>query len=477
MFNSTFYPSPGHLASKMAYIFNDIETGYVLDPEAGKGDLLDAVAKRFQHNGSYRAPKLYAVEIEPDLRAILYEKGYPIVGEDFLAYWPVIQFTHILMNPPFDHAEDHLLHAWEILVKGKIACIYPKAALEGKTAKERQVLALIEDHGGKVEDIGQPFAKGAERPTNVECVIITLDKTPEQPLDDMHFDVRNDRRAAPDFSDYTGQEVTLNSFVGDLLAAYNASIGGFAAYSEQRQRITRYVQPFASYYDGDGRKSPLEEADKQKDPVPRYNTFVELVTASAWSQVLNHPAFQRILTKRAREMFNEFLRKQKRVDFNEYNVRAMFAHLVSRQDELLNAAITDAFDNMTRWHEENREHFEGWKSNEAYRVKSRCILPNAVRYSGYTGFDIEYGRSQELNDIDRALCVVAGRDYDEIVTIRQAINSDHKAREAFSSFFKLRWFQKGTLHLYWLDEQLRQDFNVAAARGKGWLPPAKGAFS
>ena len=143
---------------------------------------------------------------------------------------------------------------------------------------------------------------------------------------------------------------------------------------------------------------------------------------------------------------------------------------------MLFRSINDAFDNMTRWHEENREHFEGWKSNEAYRVKQRCILPNAVRYD-WGRFDVEYHRGQELSDIDRALCVVSGRNYDGIVTICSAIRGHCTTQEAYSSFFKMRWFKKGTLHLWWLDEQLRQDFNVAAARGKGWLPPAKGAFA
>lgn len=472
MFNSTFYPTPSHLASKVAWLFNDLDRGYVLDPSAGAGALLDAVKKRYEHEYNRRPPKLYAVEIDANLRAILYDKGYPIAGEDFLTYWPVVQFTHILMNPPFDRAEDHLLHAWEILVKGKIACIYPKAALEGKNAKERLVLTVIEDNGGKVEDIGQPFAK-AERPTDVECVIITLEKKPDPTLSGLDFATKNDR-PDPDLAD-ADQEMTINSFVGDLLAAYNATIEDTAAYNLARTRIKRHAAPFLSYYDGS--KNPIEAADAVDDPFERYNLFVELITASAWSAVFHHPSFRRILTKRAREMFDEFLAKQKRVDFNEHNIKALFAALVARQDDLLNAAIGDAFDTMTRWHDENREHVEGWKSNEAYKVKRRCIIPNGVRLS-WGKFEVEYsGRRREFDDIDRALCVVTGRNFDTITTIVKAIEQRPMFQEATSTFFDLRWFKKGTVHLTWLDEQVRRDFNIAAARGRGWLPPAKGAFS
>ena len=74
MFNNTFYPTPETLANKMlmGIDFTFIQT--VLEPSAGKGDLIAAVQKA---NGSdkygynYHSIDIDAVEIDPNLRALL----------------------------------------------------------------------------------------------------------------------------------------------------------------------------------------------------------------------------------------------------------------------------------------------------------------------------------------------------------------------------------------------------------------------
>src|SRR3990167_3477779 len=135
MFSTSFYPTPKWLARTMIAPLN-IGHGeaYVLDPEAGKGDLLDVI------RDEQRDAHLYAIEIVPELRSILEGKGYAVIADDFLTYVPRLHFTHIVMNPPFDDAEDHLLLAWNTLYEGKIACIFPATSLEGKTIKERTIL-------------------------------------------------------------------------------------------------------------------------------------------------------------------------------------------------------------------------------------------------------------------------------------------------------------------------------------------------
>jgi hypothetical protein len=41
---------------------------------------------------------------------------------------------------------------------------------------------------------------------------------------------------------------------------------------------------------------------------------------------------------------------------------------------------------------------------------------------------------------------------------------------AESTFFKMRYFKKGTLHLEFKDADLWERFNITAAKGKNWLP-------
>jgi len=39
-----------------------------------------------------------------------------------------------------------------------------------------------------------------------------------------------------------------------------------------------------------------------------------------------------------------------------------------------------------------------------------------------------------------------------------------------STFFEIRYYMKGTLHLYFRDERLWNQFNILAAKGRNWLP-------
>jgi hypothetical protein len=466
MFNDTFYPTPRLLAEALIAPLK-LDKGYVLEPSAGKGDILDTIKAKYLYNrydntyDNHRMPRMYAVEIQPELRAILADKGYTIVGEDFLQYVPDRHYTHIVMNPPFNHCDDHLLHAWDILVQGEIACIYPITALDNPSeVRKQQVLRLIAAHGS-IQELGSFFARGAERRTTAEVAIVRLTKKVEINEDEFGFDVENDPRIAPDMSNEgLDSEVALRSYVGDLLARYRAAIDAFAPYKIAEQRLTHYTQAFTDVKLGN------------------YNIFVDSLTESAWQLILGDPRFQRLLTKRAREMFQAFRQRQTRVDFNEHNVKAMFVELLARQDELLNATIQDAFDTMTKYHKDNVEHFEGWKSNECWRINKRVIVPNCVRYPGYGNWEFSYHKDDEIDDVDRALCLVTGRNFDEITTIVKAVRGTSCGMgETKSTFFKIRMFKKETIHLWWLDDQVRQDFNIAAARGKGWLPPAKGAFA
>lgn len=463
MFHKDFYPTPAHVVRKMIAPL-ELRAAYVLEPSAGKGDILDVVAQK------YSDAHLYAIEPIGDLRAILRDKGYSLLADDFLTYTPRLHFTHILMNPPFSQAEDHLLHAWNILYEGQIVCILPNTILEGKTEKERTICQLIADHGHghEPERLGPAFAH-AENPTNVNVVIVRLCKQADG--EKLDWEVHNDRDL-PDFDVAENRELAPGGFVTSLLASYNASLAHYEAYNRARQDVLRYAGPFLSSYGLD----PMQEADKETEPQKRYNTFLSLMTEEAWSKILDHPKFQAVLTERARNMMREFRSRQRRVDFNEHNLRAMFDELVSKQDELLMGAVLDAFDTMTKFHEANRIYYEGWKSNKAWKVNRRVVLPYYVEFS-YGSLRLQYQNTESLNDIDRALSVVAGVPYTSTQTVKAALELAFHNREVGgvtdSTFFEIKFYKKGTIHLYFLDEALWKKFNLMAARGRNWLPPGQ----
>lgn len=475
------YVTPPAIARKMAdklglHKADYKRKRYVLDFAGGTGALLEACRpKRTYESDADRYVTLYAVEIEPELRAVLESKGFTVVGYDFLKYEPRIHYTDIIGNPPFSKAREFVIHAWEILVSGTLVTLYPVTSLEGKTEKERLVLDLIEQFG-EVEILGPVFAK-SERPTDVQVAMITLHKTMPgvDGLDDeIEFEVKN-KRGLPDWTEHEGTSLAPGGFIEQLIKHYDLSIDAYGEYNRKRQEIKAYMAPFDGHYVE--RKHILEAADDEKSPGQRYNTFVSEVTEAAWNAVLGHPRFQKILTDRARKMIDEFRKRQVRVDFNEENVRGMFAALLMQQEELLNACVQDAFDTMTKYHTDNRIHVEGWKSDVAWKVNmNKVVLPGYVEFKGWNGgngFDTSYHRYNELLDIDRAMCVVTNKDFDQITTVRAALEAsfrrgDRKWR-CFSTFFQIDYFKKGTIHLRFLDRLEWEQFNIAAARGRKWV--------
>src|ERR1700744_2053245 len=126
MFNESFFPTPMAVIKKMIAPYLDRSGRYnylsadriVLEPSAGKGDILDFLSENGEYRSRLAKDNLYCIEQDPDLQHILREKGYRLIGTDFLRYSGEHQFNLILMNPPFHNGDEHLLRAWELLEEG-----------------------------------------------------------------------------------------------------------------------------------------------------------------------------------------------------------------------------------------------------------------------------------------------------------------------------------------------------------------------
>lgn len=102
--NNDFYPTPAHLARKMLDKVNFKEVTTVLEPSAGKGDLIEIVK---QKEGGFYGYKfdIDAIEKDANLRHILNGKEYRTVHDDFLTYETFKQYDLIIMNP-------HIIRLW-----------------------------------------------------------------------------------------------------------------------------------------------------------------------------------------------------------------------------------------------------------------------------------------------------------------------------------------------------------------------------
>ena len=144
MYNASFYPTPPEVAEKMLAKVGKLYERSILEPSAGKGDLADAAVGKLDRYYNRCREVVHCIEIEPELQAAIRGKGYPLVGTDFLTFWPDEKYDLIIMNPPFANGEAHLLHAWEILDHGDIVCLLNEQTLLNPCTAESK--AVGHDH-------------------------------------------------------------------------------------------------------------------------------------------------------------------------------------------------------------------------------------------------------------------------------------------------------------------------------------------
>ena len=173
-----FFPTPRNLIEKMLEEYkNKPLPKNILEPSAGKGDIIDYVNKI--QNKRQKQSNIYAFEFVEELQDILKSKSNcQLLGNDFMAYRSKkIKFDLILMNQPFDRGVNHVLHAWEMLGNGgKVIALLNQHTYYNAYNSHRLKLKTLIDNFGTVENLGTCFDEKAERKARVGVVLITLNK-------------------------------------------------------------------------------------------------------------------------------------------------------------------------------------------------------------------------------------------------------------------------------------------------------------
>lgn len=481
MFDPEFFPTPPELVDKLLepYYGRMCYAGRsegrespiiaVLEPSAGKGDILNRIKGHKESYGTYYGPKLLAIEQNMELVGILRSKGYPVLAHDFLSFTPETRIDLIVMNPPFSVGARHLLHAWEILEQGDIACILNAETVRNPWTEERRLLAGIIEQHGTTEFVGQAF-KGAERDTDVEVVIVRLRKDRKQAPLDFVFDApAGEDEGRPDFQpEATGSEVLRPDQMGAMIRQYEMAKKAFVDLLKAREALAFYCQGIV---DGDKALDIAQDAcggGRQSHAAKEaaYDKFVDGIRLKFWERVLERVGMEKYLTADLRKRFREFVEQQGAMALTKDNIAQLLETMMLNSGAIMSQAVVAVFDLFTAYYKENRLHVEGWKTNSAWKVNRKIILPNYMAYE-FGRFRRSYWRGDEFNDIDKAMCYLSGKRLEDITTIDRAINPNEGQAE--STFFRLKYFKKGTIHLEFKDEALWHRFNVEACKGKNWI--------
>jgi 16S rRNA G966 N2-methylase RsmD len=498
MINKNFYPTPPEVVEKMIRNFFEVYKGdtaspkryfqqeiTILEPSAGKGDILEHIESRLYYSHSFEK-SVYVIEIEPELQSILRDKNYNVIGDDFLKYKGALNFDLILMNPPFDKGDLHLLKAIEIMENGGICCLLNSATLKNPYTKTRKQLAnKLKELGATIEHLGQVF-KAAERSTPIETSMVTIhvktEKESFEQFDDLFEGIKEE---FPE--DIVGNQMATHDILASYESLYNDVLKTYKDATITYKRFRRVV-------------THLDKYNKSLELNHNYNEFVRHITATAWDKLLDESKFTSYLPDKTKRDFLGKFSSQKVIPFTKENMISMFDIIFTNREHFINQGMLDVFEGITKHHHENRASIEGWKTNEAYKISKKIIIPCDFGYGNYMSADSikEYGDNFSMSrhnsyttlmcDLDRVIAQLDGNKYADLHeqkdTIFQAIENKFniigkvKTGDQFdntteSKYFHIKFYKKGSVHLTFKDKELLYMFNKVVCELRGFPLPEK----
>lgn len=434
-----FYPTPPALADLLLAGIDWHYTLTVLEPSAGKGDLVKSVAQNAQGRNFNQPLNVDCVEIDPYLRSILdYEFGgkregeimeqrerlrektawnpdtrsygklssteeaekrrleleydwlhtlsAPVVHDDFLTFQSRKRYDLIVMNPPFADGDAHLLKAIELQKKygGQIRCLLNAETLLNPYTNRRKVLqSQLSELGADVEYIEGGFAHG-ERSTDVTAALIKI-SIPQVKEDS---DIFRRLSEAAHIDEETAQDVTdmtVTDFMEQIVSRFNVEVDAGLELIREYINMTPYLLDSFDKEDKFAFTTMTlcvgNPSKAGQGSVPSVNRFLGLVRRKYWTALFSNKEFVGKLTSNLREKYMGMVEQMVNYDFTLFNIQKVAAQINAEMNQGVQDTIVALFDKMTQEHtwypemEKNIHYYNGWKANKAHKLGMKVILP------------------------------------------------------------------------------------------------------
>lgn len=284
-----------------------------------------------------------------------------------------------------------------------------------------------------------------------------------------------------------------HNVVREMVNRYMSAVKMF----DEVMEMTRRINETARATDGKCDTPPIEfraveSRDGRATTVTR-EEYKKQLKKYYWRTIFQMLKMEKYETQSLREQMNRFVEKQENVPFTMGNIYRVLDMIVQTHGQRMHKALVEAFEHICSFSAENSTAGETWKTNANYMVNRKFIIPDMCdgydwKYTGTSAWSMarkrvgrEYvevsGSSVEkMYDVCKALCYLAGRDYNEI----PALPGEYRGRRVawntwfIWGFFRCKAFKKGTMHFEFLDEDVWYKFNAEVAKTKGWTLPKKG---
>lgn len=533
---SEFYPTPERIVEKMLSCVDLDHCHSILEPSAGKGDILRVIARkaatRYGRLGK-QSLDVDCIEVDPYLRQILkfnfseerekelkrrerrlkdsevwdiekhgyiwkssadqleyqnvvaellhfFEDGIHIVHDDFLTYSPFKSYDLIIMNPPFSNGDKHLLKALKIQSKGgKIVCLLNAETLRNPcTETRRELLRQLYAVNAHVEYIENAFAS-AERKTDVEIALVSVSIEQEKEESDIYSHFKKAEEMEDTFESATELEVT--DYIKAAVNLFNVEVKSGLELIRQYRALVPYMTREFGKEDSSPILRLTDSTERGYESVS-VNSYLRAVRLKYWKALLANPKFTGQLTSKLQEEYRGRVDALQDYDFTEFNINTLSREMGARVKQGIEDEIIKMFDRLTEEHcyypecQKNRHLFDGWKTNKAHKINKKVIIPCYGVFDSWDGRPRTYRVREVLEDIERILNFLDGgmtRDVDFWNTIDDCFKQGI-TKNIPLKYFKATFYKKGTVHLVFTCPELIERFNIYAAQQKKWLPPVYG---
>ena len=408
-----FYPTPPALAEELLSGIAWETVRNVLEPSAGKGNLVDAVAEKYALRSRWdreEALPIDCIEIDPFLRVILADAygedaksllskrikdledkrqydptarkyielsegdkqelsllkqhyrqlngvNVRIVHDDFLTFESRKRYDLIVMNPPFADAELHLLKAISIAQRhgSTIRCILNAETLRNPYSNRRKMLAQkLTELGAEMTFKAGAF-KDSERSTDVDIAMVKLViPEPEYAADPESLYQKLKAAAVLEEPDHEATELTVENLLESIVAQFNFEV-------EAGLRLIREYKAMQPYI-----LNSLDEKDHYRDPMltlcvgrPRdtyydgkldVNRYLTLVRRKYWKAFFAREEYVGKLTSNLREKYQNMVSELANYDFTMFNIQKIMLEMNAEMSQGVVDTILELFDRMTEKH-------------------------------------------------------------------------------------------------------------------------------
>lgn len=511
MVDYQLFPSPLSVTAKASAKFQR-PIARLLEPSGGKGDLLNILVyppygphqnraflekrselrKSFitsagRHIQEIRADQVDCVEIDLNNCAILRSKGYSVVGTNFLDFHSPAIYSHILMNPPFAAGAEHVIHAWNnILRSGELVAILNAETLRNPYSQQRQLLArIVKEYSASEPEYleGEFDTDETERRTSVEVVIIHLEKKSSFNASFINGLRKEQESKIHGLDEHRSNEVMLPANeLQNIVLNFNCAVESLkieaialARLDHYRSRLGRSLLDEADLMSKKGGKTESTEAEFSASV--HFNTEYAKLKQKAWTRVLRSSRISDRLSSAAQRRMEEEFEIISTMEFTMDNVTNFLGGIIEQAGKIQREMVCDVFDLISRYAPENRYYYMGWKSNakhrtNAFRIKTtRFILP--VEFSGRS---LSWNDRKIMSDFDKVFSMLDGKAKPEhgieaVFNDPEAMSELRTGGRVSSDYFDVRcYFGRGTAHFFPKRADLIDRLNQVVGKHRQWLP-------